>query len=118
MLQGRMHKGGQHATFGEHRSGSGRLGFPVDGQVGVLPAGKDAGRVPLALPVPQQDQAHRLGHHVSSAARPGRVLPWMNSRLAPPPVETWPNASAAKPSARMAAPLSPPPTTLNAPLSA
>ena len=114
MLQGRVHEGGQHAVLGEHRSGPGRLGFPVGGQVGVLPAGEDAGRVPLALPVPQQDQAHRLGHHVSSAARPGRVLPWMNSRLAPPPVETWPNASPAKPSARMAAPVSPPPTTVNA----
>jgi len=88
LLQGRVHEGGQHAVLGEHRSGPGRLGFPVGGQVGVLPAGEDASRVPLALPVPQQDQAHRLGHHVPSAARPGRVLPWMNSRLAPPPVET------------------------------
>src|SRR5690242_9980992 len=118
MLQGRVHEGGQHPMLGKHRAGPGRLGFPVRGQVGVLPAGEDTGRVPLALPVPQQDQAHRLGHHVSSAARPGRVLPWMNSRLAPPPVETWPNAPASKPSARMAAPVSPPPTAVNAPLSA
>src|SRR5262249_55860290 len=61
-----------------------------------------------------QDQADRLDHQISSAARPGRVLPWMNSRLAPPPVETWPNASSAKPRARRAAPVSPPPTTVNA----
>jgi len=38
----------------------------------------------------------------------------MNSRLAPPPVETYPKALSGKPSARIAAPVSPPPTTVNA----
>ena len=85
-----MHEVGEQAVLGEQRPGPGRLQLPLRGQVSVLPAGEQAGGVPLALPVPQHDQAIRkavLAHGFSSTARPGRVLPWMNSRLAPPPVE-------------------------------
>ncbi len=47
---------------------------------------------------------------------PGRSLPSRYSRLAPPPVEMWPNWSSEKPSWRTAAAESPPPTTVSAPL--
>src|SRR5580704_7954501 len=49
----------------------------------------------------------------SSAVRPGRVLPSRYSRLAPPPVEMCPNAASSRPSARIAAAESPPPTTVS-----
>src|SRR5690606_1007450 len=52
---------------------------------------------------------HQLSH--PSTSRPGRRLPSRNSRLAPPPVETGPSCSSEKPSLRIAAPESPPPTT-------
>src|SRR5690606_31532509 len=52
-----------------------------------------------------------------SAATPGSSLPSKNSRLAPPPVETWLILSA-KPACCTAAAESPPPTMLNAPESA
>src|SRR5690606_15417177 len=55
--------------------------------------------------------------HASSAARPGSVLPSMNSSMAPPPVETCVTASARRASLR-AATESPPPTTVSAPRSA
>ena len=42
---------------------------------------------------------------------PGSSLPSRYSRLAPPPVEMWPNASSSKPRLRTAAAESPPPTT-------
>ena len=42
---------------------------------------------------------------------PGSCLPSRYSRLAPPPVEMWPNADSSKPSLRTAAAESPPPTT-------
>ena len=42
---------------------------------------------------------------------PGSSLPSRYSRLAPPPVEMWPNAASSKPSVRTAAAESPPPTT-------
>ena len=42
---------------------------------------------------------------------PGSSLPSRYSRLAPPPVEMWPNAASSKPSLRTAAAESPPPTT-------
>src|SRR5689334_5793755 len=125
VLQRGVREGGQQAVGGQEQPGPGRLLLARGGQAGVLPAGEDPSRVPLALPVPQQhqawrlaprrDQARFLGHDASSAASPGSVLPWMNSRLAPPPVETWPKAFSSKPSARMAAPVSPPPTTVKAP---
>src|SRR5690554_5264844 len=46
-----------------------------------------------------------------NTSSPGRRLPSRNSRLAPPPVEMWPNWPSVKPSARTAAAESPPPTT-------
>src|SRR5260370_10502025 len=54
------------------------------------------------------------GHAESaSAVRPGKVLPSRYSRLAPPPVEMCPNAPSSRPSARIAAAESPPPTTVS-----
>ena len=52
-----------------------------------------------------------MGVSPSSTASPGSSLPSRYSRLAPPPVEMWPNASSSKPSVRTAAAESPPPTT-------
>src|SRR6476619_6014200 len=51
----------------------------------------------------------------SSTVSPGSSLPSRYSRLAPPPVEMWPNWSSSKPSWRTAAAESPPPTTVSAP---
>ena len=42
---------------------------------------------------------------------PGSFLPSRNSRLAPPPVEMWPNCVSSNPRMRTAAAESPPPTT-------
>src|SRR6266496_420722 len=87
-LQGGVREGGQDPVLGQQRPGADGFLLARGGQVGVLPAGEDPGGVPFALPVAQQDQATLPHHDSSSAARPGRVLPWMYSRLAPPPVET------------------------------
>src|SRR5262249_41538378 len=51
-------------------------------------------------------------HGASSAVSPGSAAPSRYSRLAPPPVEMWVNASSGKPSRRTAAAESPPPTTV------
>ena len=53
----------------------------------------------------------------SSTVRPGSSLPSRYSRLAPPPVEMWPNWSSSNPSWRTAAAESPPPMTVSAPFS-
>ena len=53
----------------------------------------------------------RVGQR-SRTAMPGSSLPSRYSRLAPPPVEMWPNAASSKPSLRTAAAESPPPTTV------
>ena len=53
-----------------------------------------------------------IGASVLQYGEPGRVLPSRYSRLAPPPVEMWPNAVSSKPSVRTAAAESPPPTTV------
>src|SRR5690554_2835892 len=69
--------------------------------------------VEVHLPV-AGDQRHAAARgHAShpSTSSPGRRLPSRNSRLAPPPVEMWPNWPSLNPSARTAAAESPPPTT-------
>jgi hypothetical protein len=53
-----------------------------EGRLILLDSGERSER-----PVLQQDQAD-LTHDCSRAASPGSVLPWTNSKLAPPPVET------------------------------
>src|SRR5206468_237911 len=69
--------------------------------------------VEVHLPVARHQRGPR--HQSSSnTARPGRLLPSRYSRLAPPPVEMWPNRASSMPSARTAAALSPPPTTVSA----
>ena len=50
-----------------------------------------------------------------NAAIPGRVLPSINSREAPPPVEIWESFSS-RPACETAAAESPPPTIVTAPL--
>src|SRR5918992_1325984 len=67
------------------------------------------------LPVRGHDRPAGVAHDRPSisTATPGKVLPSRNSSAAPPPVDRWSTASS-KPSLRMAATLSPPPTTVNA----
>src|SRR5262245_20998035 len=76
--------------------------------------------VVVHLPVRRDDRlAARVSHEVAplpwlperSASRPGRSPCSMNSREAPPPVLTW-STSSANPICRIAAALSPPPTTV------
>ena len=55
-------------------------------------------RHPAAAPV-----APGAAHGASSAVSPGSAAPSRYSRLAPPPVEMWVNASSGKPSSRTAA---------------
>src|SRR5271165_3477453 len=99
-LQRGVHGGGGNPVFGQQRPGAGGLLLARRGQAGVLPAGEDSGGVPFALPVAQHDQPALPTQESSSTARPGRVLPSMNSRLAPPttvnallPVMAWATAS-------------------------
>ena len=73
------------------------------GSTHVLAAVRDLTRLELVTEAVRrlEELARTAGHaleglagdawgrrYASSAARPGRVLPWMNSRLAPPPVDT------------------------------
>src|SRR5215831_3169615 len=75
------------------------------GEVHLPVAGHE--RHPAAAPV-----APGAAHVASSAVSPGSAVPSRYSRLAPPPVEMWVNASSGKPSSRTAAAESPPPTTV------
>ena len=70
--------------------------------------------VEVQLPVARHQRGAGRGH--GRLSPPGRrcrgaSLPSRYSRLAPPPVEMWPNASSSKPRVRTAAAESPPPTT-------
>src|SRR5699024_1497547 len=68
--------------------------------------------VEVHLPVPRHQRgALRRRHQSSRTLIPGSSLPSRYSRLAPPPVEMWPNAASSKPRVRTAAAESPPPTT-------
>src|SRR5699024_10905198 len=66
--------------------------------------------VEIHLPVARNQRGACHAHPRTSS--PGSFLPSRNSRLAPPPVDTWPNWSSANPSVRAAAAESPPPTTV------
>ena len=103
--------------------GEGRQDGDLDGLVVLVGQGEgellDVGDglevVEVHLPVARHQRgAVTHGVQSSSAARPGSVLPSRYSRLAPPPVEMWPNAFSSKPRMRTAAAESPPPTTVKA----
>src|SRR2546430_17495749 len=100
------HLGGVEILVGE---GEGQLLDQGDrfqvGEVHLPVAGHE--RHPAAPPV-----APGAAHGASSAVSPGSAAPSRYSRLAPPPVEMWVNASSGKPSRRTAAAESPPPTTV------
>src|ERR1017187_4256001 len=81
----------------------------------LLGQGQGLEMIVVHLPVAGHERlaagpAHRSS---SSAASPGSVLPSRYSRLAPPPVEMWPNAVSGKFRWRTAAAESPPPTTVS-----
>ena len=74
--------------------------------------------VEVHLPVARHDRRAALVLAIVQSSRtvmPGSSLPSRYSRLAPPPVEMWPNAASSKPSVRTAAAESPPPTTVRPP---
>jgi len=86
--------------FGEQRPGLDRLQLSPRGQVGVLPAGEHSGRVPLALSMPQHDQAvgkairphgapetADLGHNLMTRIRKIRGVVAVRDELSYPPAE-------------------------------
>src|SRR5699024_6049781 len=70
--------------------------------------------VEVHLPVARHQRGAGGGHELSSSRMemPGRSLPSMSSRLAPPPVEMCEKRDSSNPRVRTAAAESPPPTTV------
>jgi acyl-CoA synthetase (AMP-forming)/AMP-acid ligase II len=72
-LQRGVRENGQHAVLGQQRSCARRFVLAAGGQVGVGPAGEHPRGVPLALPVPQHEQAVGHGPFTALLARPARA---------------------------------------------
>src|SRR5207253_8103205 len=79
----RVHHVREQAPVPEQTAGIDGLGLSLRAQTHVDPAGEEAERVPLALPVAQQEEPRR-GHDPASAT--AAIIPENSSafRLAPP----------------------------------
>src|SRR5690606_6629348 len=106
-----VHEGRQHSGLDlRHVHGLELVAEILDKGEALLP-------VEVHLPVARHERG--AGGHSESSSRmemPGRSLPSMSSRLAPPPVEMCEKRDSSNPRMRTAAAESPPPTTVNAPL--
>src|SRR3954452_7060550 len=113
-LLGLVHVLGVHADPVRRLAGRGQRGERhAHGHVDALARRDRGGELararPRAVHLPVAGDEGRARH--ASASTPGSVRPSMSSSDAPPPVETW-STSSSSPNFAIAAPLSPPPTTV------